>query len=351
MLPIRRSRVINRGFAAASGMLVVAAIAVGSAAAQAPPTQDAPNGSTEPSPALTEKRTRPFEFGLIGDTRYTEEQKAKFENLLAEMNGEKLAFVAHDGDIKGGSDPCTDEIFTETFDLFEQFDDPLVYTPGDNEWTDCHRTGGDPLERLDFLRETFYPSEESLGLRTITLERQSESYPENARWGFGGVVFATVHVVGSNNNLPDAANPVGDAAEYAARNEANLAWLDDTFALAADNGALGVMVIMQANPGFELPPEERTGFNDTLASLEAHTLAFERPVVLVHGDSHYFRMDKPMIGSISGRRVENFTRLETFGTDDVHWVRATIDPSDAELFTFREEIVDANLVDHTVPSE
>lgn len=351
MLPIRRSQLVRRSVAATAGVLVAVVIAVGGAGAQAPPPPGVPEAATGPAEPTAAGRSRPFEFGLIGDTRYTDEQKAKFENLLVEMNGERLAFVAHDGDIKGGSDPCTDEVYIETFDLFEQLDDPFIYTPGDNEWTDCHRTGGDPLERLDFLRETFYPTDESLGVRTITLERQSESYPENARWGFGGVVFATVHVVGSNNNLPDAANPVGDTIEYAARNEANQAWLDETFAFAEDNNALGVVVIMQANPGFELPPDERTGFNDTLASLEAHTIAFERPVVLVHGDSHYFRMDKPMIGSISGRRVENFTRLETFGTDDVHWVRASVDPSDAELFTFREEIVDANLVDHTVPSE
>ena len=40
------------------------------------------------------------------------------------------------------------------------FADPLVYTPGDNEWTDCHRTsngGYTPTERLDVIRTTFFP--------------------------------------------------------------------------------------------------------------------------------------------------------------------------------------------------
>lgn len=174
----------------------------------------------------------------------------------------------------------------------------MIFTPGDNEWTDCHRTGGDPLERLAFLREVFYPTDQSLGKRTLTLEQQSTAYPENARWQVGEVTFATLHVVGSNNNLPDAENPVGNAEEYAARNAASLAWLAETFDVAADDQSAAVMLIIQANPGFDLPPEQRTGFNDFLAALEAETIAFGKPVVLVHGDSHYFRIDKPLVASI-----------------------------------------------------
>ena len=36
----------------------------------------------------------------------------------------------------------------------------VVLTPGDNEWTDCHRVAAgeyQPLERLAKLREVFYP--------------------------------------------------------------------------------------------------------------------------------------------------------------------------------------------------
>jgi hypothetical protein len=269
-------------------------------------------------PRATSKKTSTADIALIGDTRYTPEQRDKFPNLMEEINDERVAFTIHAGDIKGGSDPCDDEVYQETKELFDEFERPLIYTPGDNEWTDCHRAGGDPLERLGFLRETFYPDDQSLGERPLRLDRQSEEYPENVRWEFGDVTFATLHVVGSNDNLPDAANPVGDAAEHAARTEANLAWLAETFDAAEKDDSVGVLITMQANPGFELPPEERTGFNELLAALEAETLAFEKPVILVHGDSHYFRIDKPMVASTSGRRVESFTRVETFGTDDVH---------------------------------
>ena len=287
------------------------------------------------------KKSRMYDVGLIGDTRYTPEQAAKFINLKDEMNDEHLAFSVHDGDIKSGSSPCTDSIYTDTLALFEDFEDPLIYTPGDNEWTDCHRSSGDPLERLAFLRKLFYPDDRSLGEREIRLERQSARYPENARWEKGGVTFATLHIVGSNNNLGRSPE---STAEYAARNAANLAWLEETFEEAEESR--GIMLFIQANP-WDGPPVERTGFADFLRALEREVLIYGEPVVLVHGDSHYFGIDKPLVASSTKRRIENFTRVETFGTDDVHWVRATIDPHDDEVFIFREEIVEENVVDHT----
>lgn len=319
---------LNRWIAAVvtvlmAAVMIVAVAPIGAAADQDPARQK-------------------YDIGLIGDTRYTDEQKAKFLNLLEEMNGEKLVFTVHDGDIKAGNSPCTDDVYHETFDLFTQFTSPLLYTPGDNEWTDCHRAGGDPLERLAFLRQTFYPTADSLGERTLSLTRQNADYPENARWSYGQVTFATLHVVGSNNNF--GRTPEADA-EYAARNAANLAWLAETFAEARSRNSVAVMLFMQANM-FDGAPEDLTGFADTITALEQETISFRKPVVLVHGDSHYFRIDKPLIASTSGRRVENFTRVETFGTDDVHWVRASIDPNDSQVFTFRQEIVEKNLVNH-----
>lgn len=56
-----------------------------------------------------------------------------------------------------------------------------------------------------------------------------------------------------------------------------------------------------------------------------------RPVVLVYGDSHTCRIDKP---KISEQRLLNFTRVETFGSPDAHWVRASVDTRDPEVFTF-----------------
>jgi hypothetical protein len=293
-----------------------------------------------------------FTFALIGDMPYGPEGDAKFPNVIADINADRrLSFVAHDGDIKNGSSLCSDEMFANRLGLFNQFKRPLIYVPGDNEWTDCHRANNgayDPLERLAFLRATFFPTDQSLGRRTMTVQRQSEDpafveYPENVQWVEGRVLFAGLHIVGSNNNL--GRTPEADA-EYTARNAANLAWLEEVFDRARRQRSRAVMLIIQANPRFEVPPAERTGFNDFLTALEAEVIAFGRPVVLVHGDSHYFRIDKPLVGSRSGRRIENFTRVETFGENDNHWLHVSVDPGNPNVFVFDQRIVRANLIVH-----
>ena len=293
-----------------------------------------------------------FSFALIGDMPYGAEGDAKFPDTLAEINADRtLSFVVHDGDIKNGSSLCSDAMFEERFDLFNSSAHPFIYVPGDNEWTDCHRAnngGYDPLERLAHLRRTFFPTDESLGKRTMTLDRQSSDplypdYHENVRWMVHDVLFVGLHVVGSNNNLGrNAANDL----EFADRNAANLAWLHESFAIAESEGVRAVMVVIQANPNFDLPASDprRSGFNDFLAALQSETIALGRPVVLVHGDSHYFRIDKPMIGATSGRRVENFTRVETFGELDNHWLRVEVSPGSPNVFLFDQRIVAENLV-------
>jgi hypothetical protein len=263
-----------------------------------------------------------FTFGLIGDMPYGAEGDEKFPHLLADLNADrKLSFVVHDGDFKNGSSLCSDAVFMNRLDLFNQSVHPFIYVPGDNEWTDCHRANNgsyDPLERLMLLRNLFFATDETLGARRFTLERQSADpqfvqYRENVRWVVHDVLFVGLHVVGSNNNRGRTA--AGDI-EYSARNAANLPATD----------------------------ARRSGFNDFLTALEAHTIAFGRTVVLVHGDSHYFRLDKPLVGSRSGRRIENFTRVETFGENDNHWLHASVAPGNPNVFVFDQRIVAANVV-------
>lgn len=294
-----------------------------------------------------------FDFGLIGDLPYNPEQESKFQNLIQDMNRARLTFIVHDGDFKSGSTLCNDETFYQRYNLFNTFVHPFIFVPGDNEWTDCHRAnngGYDPLERLAKLREIFFQGDQSQGKRTIALTRQSNDpqyskFRENVRWIYNNIVFVGLNIPGSNNNF--GRTPEADA-EYYERNAATLAWLRDGFAIAKRNGSKGIMLIIQANPGFELPATDpnRTGYNEFLAALEAETVAFKKPVVLVHGDSHYFRIDKPLVGSRSQSRIENFTRVETFGSPDVHWLRATVDFKDPNLFSFQQEIVEPNLVAH-----
>lgn len=323
-----------------------------------------------------------FEFGPIGDLPYTAEDDRKFPNLIEELNNANLAWVIHDGDFQwdgagwnekvGGLPLCSDAILQNRLDLAQKVRHPFIFTPGDNDWTDCHRAkprAYDPLDRLAKVRSMFFSGDHSLGQRTMRLTRQSEDpkyakFRENVRWTHGDVLFVTLHTVGSNNNL--GRTPEMDT-EYAERNATNLAWLRQAFDLAKRNAHRGIMIITQANPRFETAwpsvhqqryllgglalksPEKRraTGYDEFLATLEKETVAFGKPVVLVHGDTHVFRVDQPLFGSTSQRIIENFTRVETFGYPNSHWVRAIVDPNDPNVFSFKPEIVKKNLLDHS----
>lgn len=311
-----------------------------------------------------------FEFAVMGDQGYDKEAEVKFSNLLEALNRTGLAFAVHVGDLGSPNHgSCTDAAFARRLSQFQESSNPLIYTPGDNEWTDCHRKNAgryDPLERLARLRAVFFHGDESLGKKTLRLSRQSSEpryvkYRENAYWTLDGVSFATIHMVGSNNNLGRA--PEADA-EYRERNRANLAWLKETFARARREASAAVALFTQANPYFEDGwPKSRqlafhlrnitggkvSGFDEFRSALEAETIAFGKPVVLFHGDTHYFRIDKPMFTDKKavegrGRQVENFTRVEGFGYPEAHWIRVIAQRHVPGVFTFRQEIVQANVV-------
>lgn len=328
-----------------------------------------------------ENRSGRFEFALIGDMPYDGRQEKEFVPLMNEINSADLAFVVHAGDFWGdgimwkktttGLPPCSDKTIQDRLNLVQASKHPFILVLGDNDWTDCYRAkpnAYDPLERLAKLRETFFQADHSLGRHTIPLARQSDDdryakFSENLRWTYGDVLFVTLDMVGSNNNL--GRTPEMDE-EYAERNAANLAWMQQAFELADRNGNKAVMIIAHANPRFEntwsaklqkrymlpgsgnKPPAGRvaTGFDDFLSVLEEETLAFGKPVVYVHGDTHTFRVDKPLVGSTTGRMIENFTRVETFGWKNTHWIRAIVDPADPNVFQFRQQIVKENLVEH-----
>lgn len=305
----------------------------------------------------------PFEFALIGDTPYVNGSDPgatypPFDRLVDAINRERrLQWVLHAGDIKNGSTLCSDALYPDRLARFAAFSKPLVYTPGDNEWTDCHRLNNgqyQPLERLAKLREVLFPTPgATLGSGSLSVDSQAqtpgyEEFPENVRWTHRGVVFATLHVVGSHNAQDPfqagsaAVRTRADDDEVARRNAANLAWLNKAFDRAERDEAAGVLILIQANPGleFEQSVADRGGYEAFLAALETRTAAFGKPVVLAHGDSHYFRVDKPRL--LDRAFLPNFTRVETFGAGNVHWIRVQVDPRSDEVFRFVPEIVQEN---------
>jgi hypothetical protein len=283
-------------------------------------------------------------FGLFGDMPYNQWQRDNLPELIAEMDGEDLAFVVHDGDIKSGSGVCSDEALRDIFSVFRKSRHPLVYVPGDNEWTDCHRKsngGYDPLERLEKLREWFFPDDMALGLRPLKLQRQSRDpafakYRENVRWEAGGALFVGMNVPGSDNNYSGTKRGSGPVAEFIERGAANKAWLAQAFALAKSTKLAGILVVIQGNPGFHAANAGRPnpGYRDFLSQLREETRSFAGQVVLVHGDTHQHRIDQPLEEPDTKETVKNFTRVETIGSPFFGWVRGTVDAADPQVFKF-----------------
>jgi hypothetical protein len=266
-----------------------------------------------------------FTFAALGDTPYTRDEEARFPDLIAELNREELAFVVHVGDFKSALSACTDELFLERRAWFELSRHAFVFVPGDNEWTDCARPLGgsyDPLERLRRLRELFFASALSLGQRPIAIARQSvvsrrvHDYPEHARWEHRGVLFVTLNAPGPTNN-------VRAQAEHSQRSAAIRDWLTGSFRLARERKARAVVVVMHANP-WGRSGEPRRGFPELLHTLAAEVSNFGGEVLLVHGDTHRYRVDQPLRDPATGATLPNFTRVEVFGSPEMNWVRVRV---------------------------
>jgi hypothetical protein len=287
----------------------------------------------------------PFSFVVLGCMPYGAENFAAYERLLAEINRHRPAFTVHCGDTKKGSEPPTDAFMKQVHAWFDSLDGAVIYTPGDNEWTDVHRrnnnnpdgTSNDPLVWLAKLRREYFATERSMGRAPIPLvtqrrDRGFEKFVENARWTRGGVVFATVHVVGSNNN--NQSDVPGAVAEFRERDAANAAWVKATFAEARATNAPGVALFFQAEPfnGEAVEKAGReSGFTLFLATVEKEAKKFDKPVLLVHADEHRYRLE-PKVKFPNGDKLDNVTRLETFGAGDIHAVKVTVDPGSAAVF-------------------
>jgi hypothetical protein len=256
-------------------------------------------------------------------------QLAKTPAFIASINADpKVDLVVHVGDIHSGSQNCTEAYDRDVYDLWTAFKNPLIYTPGDNEWTDCHKkkqgghlgvdyADGDPLANLQLVRDIFFANPGyALGGRAKRLLTQAfdhdpafpqdAEYVENVMWEQSHVLFVTVNLPGGSNNDTDpwfsdsppaetVAQAAAQAAERVRRTAADLRWLDAAFTQAHDDGAEAVVVILQADMWDpEKGAAHQANYKPFVNSLAAHSLAFGRPVLLFNGDSHVYRSDNPL---------------------------------------------------------
>ena len=284
----------------------------------------------------------PFSFALIGDVPYSSSDVTAMPALVQDIDNDAgVQFVAHAGDTKRASTACTDATMQQRFGLFQGFDDPFWFTPGDNDWTDCREPdrSANPLERLDFLRSLFYPtSTRTTGGTQMTVTPQSavpgfEKYVENVSFQTGCATFGSIHQVGSNNGLSTWPNETVferelRVAEVEARIVANVAWVDAIFDRADMASSTGVFLLVHAEP------EAAAGWTEVRDLIVARAAAFVGKVVIAHGDGHTQAVEAGFLG------LANVTRWEMKGGSGAtsQWVRATVDCSTPSLL-FSQQVV------------
>jgi len=308
--------------------------------------------------ASSTQAAAPFEFALVGDYPYFPRDDAGFPHLLEDIrDAPSLSWIVHVGDLHNPrATDCTEALYKGRLDLFRSLGPPFILTPGDNDWSDC---GGESLEGTDFLarvRRIFFPNAGRVeGAPGFVVRSQAASADfsdvvENIIWEREGVVFATVHMVAFSGIAT-----FDDVREDRLRLiDAGEAWLDEVFRVAGETNARGVFVALQADPWptsgsvryFEaLEPQllnERSEFTRFKQKLVAHARAFKKPIVIGHGDTHLYRIDKPLHDEHL-ETLQNVTRVEGFGSPDGHWVRVRVEPDREEVFSFRQEWVPENM--------
>lgn len=279
----------------------------------------------------------PFTVIALGDMPYGEPQDVypPFETLIETVNGRAPELVIHVGDTKAGGTECSDQMLDDQLGYLGDFSAPVIYTPGDNEWTDCHREaagGFDPLDRLRYIRDTYFSEpDRSFGQEAVALTSQAGAgYPENVRLELNGVSFVTAHVVGSNNNFEIRDMDAVD--EFMARDAANIDWLAESFADAAEAEALVLAIHADMFQDFSGFAEEgwyrHSGFQAFGEALIEQAAAFGRPVLVVYGDSHVFTQLRPL-----PTEAPNVMALEVPGAEDMHALEITIDPETSGVFS------------------
>jgi hypothetical protein len=310
--------------------------------------------------AAPHRAPAPYTFAMIGDVPYGDAAQEHFPAFIDGINADPdVAMVTHLGDVKNGSTTCDDQRLEAVRRDFDRFADPLVYTPGDNEWTDCHRVNNgayQPLERLAEVRRLYVDRPgTTLGRRVPVTSQVERGLPENVRYVRGGLSFATLHVVGSNDDLEpwtgigQTAPTPAQVREEHQRMAGDLANLREAFTTARRHHLRGVVLQQQADmfdPTVTDPDiADYSAFRPLVQALIHESRRFSGAVYLFNGDSHRFNVDQPLARgshwlSFYGVRgwADDLRRVTVDGSDlgEADWLKVTVQPRGPELLTFEQ---------------
>jgi hypothetical protein len=313
---------------------------------------------------------------VFGDWPYNMNLLNNANLLLNSINSDPdVKLVLHVGDIHSGSMPCTSADILppiqtsvpgwnqQIYAIFQKFQAPVVYTPGDNEWTDCHKSkesaAGDPLKELKSIRSLFFARPgHTLGLADREVFSQADyasvtadaEYVENMIWVDAKTVFVTLDLPGSNNDglaWSSFENLEARKAEVKARTAADTRWLQAAFRLANSQKAAGVVIGVQADmwdvTNLAAGGDGLNHYTTLVKEIARLTLQFGKPVLLINGDSHIYETDHPLANPASVRgkihntpAVPNLTRITVQGSTNkpAEWLKLTIDPSKSMPFSW-----------------
>lgn len=305
-------------------------------------------------PAVSHAQTAnvSLKFGVVGDVPYGEKALAKFPELVESIEASASEFIIHVGDIKAGSATCSDEMLSSRIDAIDAIKKPVVFIPGDNDWTDCHRRRAGrfaPLERLNYLRSQAYSTVgQSLGTPPLQVNSQAsqlgkEQFPEHQQWVRNGVSFITLHVLGSANGLATfGRRQEADDLEASERIAASIEWLDAGIQNAIDQNSTALVVAIHANPfalsKFAAVRYELHPYAGILLSLTEGAARFNKPVLLIHGDTHNYKFDQPFPKSEDSQG--NIHRLEGIGSPTIGWVEVLISNDESTPFEVTPYFID-----------
>ena len=289
-----------------------------------------------------------FTLAVIGDVPYgtsptDTRQTVAHPRFVAAINADSdVSLVAHIGDIHAGKQYCTQAYDQTIFEHWTAFKQPLVYTPGDNEWMDCHKakegggsfnkaTGkidyvvdadgkfadyakGDPIANLALIRSMFFATPgQTLGAPMPVHSQAVEFNPahpadkafvENVWWEKSGILFVAVNIPGGSNNGTDpwygapAMSPE-QQSEVAVRSAATLRWIDAAYNRAMSKGDIAMVILTQADmwdvDDAKTGLAHLSGYKQYLDKIAEASKAYGMPVLMIVGDSHTYRSDNPLV--------------------------------------------------------
>lgn len=307
-----------------------------------------------------------YSFAVLAGTMQSPADEAPTQRLIDAIGRERdLSFIVYDGNLRGPKETCHDSLFERRQALLEAARPPLIFIPGQYDWTDCgtpEAGGFDPVERLDQLRQTIFADATSMGQNPIPLTRESEvsrfrQYRENVRWQLGDTVFIGLNVPGTNNHYLTAG---GRNGEFEDRVIANAFWLEHAAEYARRREARAIVIFIQADPDperYERPDRfawlrfarhsRRDGFLELKRSLVKVAQMFRGPVLLIHCDDERaaggFVIDQPLRND-KGEVMTNLTRIAFAPHDRLNqWIQIDADMARRPPFRVSVREVPKNL--------